>query len=230
MKKVIAFDLDNTLALLGKGIEEENIRILKHLEDRGHTIAIVSGKPTYYLTGFMRQVGLKNPILVGENGAVIQYGVDLPPKKNYILPYSLDAKGSIKLLDEEIRELYPDMFFQPNLVGLTPFPRNEEEFDKIQEIIDKNKENLKDIEIYRHSDSFDIVPNNHSKYSGMEKLSELLNIPRENVIAVGDGVNDYPMFDFANLALGINVSEPEKVDKVFNSITEALKFLDSYLE
>ncbi|MBQ3002547.1 MAG: HAD hydrolase family protein, partial [Clostridia bacterium] len=51
MHKVLVFDLDGTLAELGKGITQENIQKLFQLESMGYRIAVCSGKPTYYLCG-----------------------------------------------------------------------------------------------------------------------------------------------------------------------------------
>ncbi len=224
-QKLIAFDLDNTLAALGRGITDENLGKLRILEQKGARIAIVSGKPTYYLCGFMRQVELKSPVLVGENGAVIQFGVDLPPKDFYIQPYSEDAKRSIRLLHQKINEVLPHLWYQPNMVGLTPFPTNQREFDIINQIILENQPQLKDIEIYQHCDSFDITPCGITKYTGLGELGRLLGITKKDTIAVGDGVNDYPMFDYAGHAVGINVAEPEKVDIVFTDPADALDYL-----
>ena len=53
----------------------------------------------------------------------------------------------------------------------------------------------------------------------------MLGLEAKDVIAVGDGINDYPMFEYAGLALGINVAEEERVDKNFPTITEALKYI-----
>lgn len=87
---MIALDLGNTLAELDEGIKEENSELLKQLEKNGNKLAIMSGKPTYYLSNFLRPVGLKTPILVGENSTVIQIGIDLYPE-HYIIPYTDDA-------------------------------------------------------------------------------------------------------------------------------------------
>ena len=84
MIKLAVFDLDDTLAPVGRGIAEHDLKRLKELEDMGVRIALSSGKPTYYLCGLLRQLGLKRPIMIGENGIVIQFGVDLPPKKYYV--------------------------------------------------------------------------------------------------------------------------------------------------
>ena len=225
MIRLIVFDLDGTLANLGKGILPENLARLRQLEEAGARIAICSGKPTYYLCGFMRQVGLSAPILVGENGAVIQFGVDLPPKDYFVAPYSSAARRSIRLLRDALESAVPGMWYQPNEVGLTPFPRSEAEFDAVQACIDALSPRLEDVLVYRHCDSFDITPNGITKKSGLERLSALLGISAEETAAVGDGVNDYPMFEYAGLSLGVNVKDPEKVDRNFDSIDSALDFL-----
>ena len=43
--------------------------------------------------------------------------------------------------------------------------------------------------------------------------------------AIGDGSNDYPMFDFAGLALGVNVKDKSKVDIDFPTAGEAITYL-----
>ena len=225
MYKLIVFDLDGTLAALGKGILGEDLAALRALEDAGARIAICSGKPTYYLCGFMRQVGLRAPVLVGENGAVIQLGVDLPPKDYFVAPYSDAAKRSIRLLREALMRDVPGMWYQPNEVGLTPFPRDDAEFSAVQHVIDALAHELKDVIIYRHCDSFDITPEGITKKSGLARLGALLGIAAEETAAVGDGVNDYPMFEYAGLAVGVNVKDESRVDVNFAAVNEALRFL-----
>ena len=230
MVRLIVFDLDGTLAALGKGIEPENLKLLHALEEKGARIAICSGKPTYYLCGFMRQVGLKKPILVGENGAVIQMGVDLPPTQYYVAPYSEGAKRSIRLLREAIERAVPGMWYQPNEVGLTPFPRNDAEFAAVQAAIDALSDQICDVIVYRHCDSFDITPEGITKKSGLERLGALLGIAAEETVAVGDGVNDYPMFEYAGHAVGVNVRDVSKVDVNFATAKEALGYLLARIE
>ena len=225
MMKLIVFDLDGTLAALGKGIEAENLKLRERLEESGARIAICSGKPTYYLCGFMRQVGLKAPILVGENGAVIQMGVDLPPREYHVAPHSEAARRSIRLLRDAFERAVPGLWYQPNEVGLTPFPRNEAEFDALQAAIDALSGEIRDVIVYRHCDSYDITPEGITKKSGLERLGALLGITAEETIAVGDGVNDYPMFEYAGHAVGIRVKDEGRVDVNFDTANEALEYL-----
>lgn len=230
MYKLIVFDLDGTLAALGKGILPEDLALLRRLEDAGARIAICSGKPTYYLCGLMRQVGLRAPVLVGENGAVIQLGVDLPPRDYFVVPYSDAAKRSIRLLRDALERDVPGMWYQPNEVGLTPFPRDEAEFAAVQRVIDALAPELRDVIVYRHCDSFDITPDGVTKKSGLARLGALLGITAQETAAVGDGVNDYPMFEYAGFSVGVNVRDESRVNVNVASANEALSFLLKTLE
>ena len=225
MTRLIVFDLDGTLAQSGKGIEISDVAKLKRIEKMGIRIAICSGKPVSYLCGLMRQVELESPILLGENGAVLQIGVELPPKEQHILPYSHLAKESLRIVKEEIDSRIPDIWYQPNLVGVTPFPQNDAEFDVIEALLMEKKHTLQDVKVYRHVDCFDIVPEGVDKKEGVHFLAQHMGLTPEEIIAVGDGVNDYPMFAYAGMALGINVEDESLVDRNFNEITEALDFL-----
>ena len=71
MHKLLVFDLDGTLAPVGKPMADDTLGLLRSLEKAGYRIAVCSGKPTYYLCGLLRQAGLDAPVLIGENGAVL---------------------------------------------------------------------------------------------------------------------------------------------------------------
>ena len=225
MYKLIVFDLDNTLCPTGMGMTQENMAQLRALEESGARIAIASGKPAYYLCGFARQIGLKNPAFVGENGAAVHIGIELPPSVYEETPYSEAAARSIALLRNRIKEALPGIWFQPNVTGLTPFPRCEQEFVVIEEIIESLRGELQDVIVYRHADSFDITPCGITKQSGVKRLGELLEIAAENTVAVGDGVNDYPMFEYAGFSAGVNVKDENRVDRNFSTIDDVLGFL-----
>lgn len=223
MIKLIAFDLDKTLADLGEGILPENIQKLKQLEDKGITILLSSGKPVYYLCGFMRQVGLKSPILMGENGGALQVGIKLPPSQYYIMPYPNKIIKVLQRMKEDITQICKqDIFLQPNQVGLTVFPKNEEQFTLIRNYLNTSGENNSDLSIYEHIDSFDITPSGINKGEGLKYLCNILGIQLSETVAVGDGSNDIPMFEVAGYSIGIAIKETERADVVYSTIEEAL--------
>lgn len=225
MVRLLVFDLDSTLAPLGKGIGEKELKLLKKIEENGVRIAICSGKTCDYLCGFMRQVGLNNPVLIGENGAVIRYGVDLPPKYHHKIPFSEEVVEALSEIKKILEERFPHIWFQPNKVGVTPFPTFPEEFEEIQAILDTWREEKEGIQVFRHVDSFDIVPAGIDKAVGIGFVLEQLGITTEEIIAIGDGVNDYCMFEMAGFAVGVNVKEAFRVDINFNTTLEMLEYI-----
>ena len=217
-------DLDGTLAALGKGITDENIQKLRYLESCGYRIAICSGKPTYYLCGLMRQVGLHSPILIGENGATFVFGVDLPPVTHMVYPYSDTAKVQLQTLAHKLDVVLGDgVWYQPNEVGITPFPPDDECFDRIQQVL--QGADLSELSVYRHCDSFDIVPSCISKANGLAFLAKHLGLDAKDFVAVGDGVNDLPMFGYADVSLAIGNTVAHAATHAFDTIEEALDFI-----
>lgn len=225
MVRLLVFDLDSTLAPLGKGIGEKELELFRKIEKNGVRIAICSGKTCDYLCGFMRQVGLDEPILIGENGAVIRFGVDLPPKYHYIIPFSQEIVQVLAEIKKNLEEKFPHMWFQPNKIGVTTFPTSLEEFEEIQEMLDVWREGKEGIQVFRHVDSFDIVPAGIDKAVGIGFVLKQLGITTEEMIAIGDGVNDYCMFEMAGFAIGVNVKEAFRVNKNLNSTQEMLEYV-----
>lgn len=230
MIRLLVFDLDSTLAPLGKGIGKTELELFRQLEEEGVTIAICSGKTCDYLCGFLRQVGLKRPVMIGENGAVIRFGIDLPPQKHYRVPFSKEAEESLKKVRLLLEERFPRLWFQPNKVGVTPFPTTDQEFQKIEELLQEHKDEMKEIVVYRHIDSFDIVPAGINKAGGIKYLLDIMKITPQEMIAIGDGVNDYPMFALAGFSVGVNVKEEHRVDVNCKDTLEMLQFLKRKLD
>ncbi len=229
MIKLIVFDLDSTLAPLGKPISESTASRLRLLSASGIRIAIASGKPTYYLCGLCRQAALPDTILIGENGAAIEFGVELPPKVSVTLPSSDAAKKTIAFVRRGLEEKLPHLWYQPNRVALTPFFSSDEDADTIADFLRENEDSIRDVVIYPQCDCYDIVPVGIDKGAGLTELCRMLSISTDEVVAVGDGINDGPMFSVAGISVGINYRYPEKVSRSFPAIDEALDYIDALI-
>ena len=225
MIKLIAFDLDDTLAPVGEAIPPGALGTLRLLEDEGVRLAVCSGKPVYYLCGFARQAGLRRAALVGENGAVIQLGTALPPARFDVLRPSPAARRGMDELRSAIEAALPDIWFQPNETCLTPFPVSPREHAVIGELLRKHPDALAALDVYHHLDSFDIVPKGVDKGVGLARLGAMLGVTAAETAAVGNGENDYPMFDYAALSVGVRVPDESRVDKNFDSLPAALSYL-----
>lgn len=224
MHKLLVFDLDGTLAPVGRPMADDTLELLRSLEKAGYRIAVCSGKPTYYLCGLLRQAGLDAPVLIGENGAVLQYGVELPPAIFHVFPCAAEAKEQLKALRKGFDEVCGEqVWYQPNELMLTPFQKNEEAFEQLQRVIDSSDTSA--LTVYRHCDCFDIVPKGLDKAAGLKLFAENERLSAEDMIAVGDGVNDIPMFEFADVSVKIGRGIDYKADYAFDSIQEAMRHI-----
>lgn len=223
--RLIVFDLDGTLAPPAGGISPAACAHLRDLRAMGVRIAIASGKPAFYLAGFFRMAGLPDLILIGENGLETLFGIDLPPKKRTVFPLSPEVKEALTRVRAEIDAALGDaVYYQPNTVAVTPCPRDLRELDTVEEILARGgyREFL---DAYRFAFCFDILPRGASKAEGVRALGKELGIPAAETVAVGNEDNDYPMFEYAGLSLGIRVPDRTRVDRNFDSIEEALVYL-----
>lgn len=222
MERLVVFDLDGTLAEIGKSIKAENVGKLKEIE-RYANVAICSGKPIYYLCGLTRQVGLKKPIHIGENGAVICFGYDLPPSRYERAKVDKNTKNTLNRLREEIEEKLGDgVWFQPNEVALTPFPRGEKEWEILDEIVQDYSEALQGVNVYKQCDCYDFCPCDIDKAVGVKKVMDYLGVSKDGLFVVGDGNNDLSMLSLTDNAYGIDMLDNDRVKIKCNSVDEAL--------
>ena len=231
MIKLAVFDLDGTLAPVAKGISLADIALLKEIRSHGVTLAICSGKPMGYLSGFFRQTELEDFYLIAENGAVLQKGIEYPPEFYREVPIAEEAKATIRYLTDAVRNYIDAPFLQPNQVEFTVYHRTKEELDAANALLldTERAGKMQGVEIYHHFDCIDVIPLGVNKQSGIKTLCALLGVTTDEVVATGDGINDYPMFECAGVSLGIRLPDPSRVTKNCASITEALRYILSTL-
>lgn len=222
--RLCVFDLDGTLAPPDGGLSPITLEKLRALSLRGVRIAVASGKPTFYLAGFFRMANFGDIILIGENGVETVFGIDLPPRHRTALPVSREVRATLRRLRDELEEAFPGIFFQPNTLAVTPCPRTPEEMDAVEAILDRGGYRTL-LDVYRFPFCFDILPRGFSKAEGIRALAAELSLSADEVAAVGNDLNDYPMFAYAGLSIGINLAEPTRADRNFTTIEAALDYL-----
>jgi HAD superfamily hydrolase (TIGR01484 family) len=226
MIKLLILDVDNTLAQPGKPVDERIKQTLKNLESKKIKIVLISGKPIIYLSGLASQLGLKNTILCGENGACIYTSPRFPPKKQYIESPSKEENQILNALQSDILKTFKeDVWIQPNMVNLTIFSRSNKKLNDLERFIDEypNQKVKQKFNIFKHSDAIDIVPSHINKGKALKKIMTIEGIKKSEVIAVGDGENDIPMFSEADISIGINLP---KTQHNFPDIFKAMQFIE----
>ena len=74
------------------------------------------------------------------------------------------------------------------------------------------------------------MPAQIDKAVGISYLLNIMELVPEQIVAVGDGVNDYSMFSLAGFSVGVNVKEEKRVNKNCKNTLEMLQFVTDYLK
>lgn len=228
--RLLAFDIDGTLAPHDRGSTLETREVLQHLESMGVVICLISGRPVDYVSGQARQLGLINPIVSGENGSIIYFGNDYPIEKEIKFEYTVDDTEKLERYKKIIKERYLEFIWEsPNRVNYSFFlDENEDKLKK--EIYSFTEKFFKgtNFEFYLHPDNaFDIVYKGINKGWGIHKIKDYLGCSILDIVTIGDGLNDVPMFNETYYSIGVG-----RQDTKFsvNSIGDAFNIIYNLLE
>lgn len=199
--RLIAFDIDGTLAKINTPIPPERAGFLRELKREGLHITLISGKPTAYICGLARQVGLTDIIASGENGAEVYYSATFPPtcwEKIY------EGKAL-----EEIRSSLQDsigdkVWFQPNGVNIAAFPTRAGYMEAVVSQI-KETANKFNLQFYIHSDCAEIIAPGVDKGVAIQRILNHLGLNKDQILSVGDSHNDLSMFKASGQAIAIGL-------------------------
>lgn len=214
--KALMLDIDGTL--IGNGAQEKiSDRVIKTIS-RSHSkisIGIISGRPLPKAKFVIDQLNLKTPCVVSGGAQMIDPVSHEILWEQTILPSDLEKILTIvKNLPQPTRVLVED--------GLNEhvFP-HEMKFTKAlgvyfpampYEIYKQVTHGLKDISTIAVTEcvSFDlglyalhITHANATKKDGVLKIAEILDIRPGEIIGVGDGYNDFPLFNACGLKVAV---------------------------
>ncbi len=221
--KLICFDVDNTLAPINGPVAESTKTKIQSLMDAGIQVLLISGKPTIYLAGMVRQLGLDGIMVAGGNGEVGYSDHFFPPE--FVIEMGLTIEEKLLLSEvtkSVIKEVDGRIWLQPNLYQLTIFHyENDGVIEEVRSVLQKVlrvTDPLGIMKVYEHVDCFDVLPVKLSKGNMVKKIAHHLGYELSEVIAVGDGQNDVSMFDIVGHSVGINTSDSIQVDAWHGSI------------
>lgn len=224
--RLLAFDVDYTLAAANRPILPSTVELLNEFQRRGVQIMLLSGKPVSYLAGLGRQLGLSEDlVLAGENGAAIISSHSFPPSWQRIEQPADNVRKTLEKFVGLVGEKYGErIWLQPNLVNVSVFWRDPDDKDEITEFSrDFAREAGEDaVRIYEHIDAVEVTVPDVDKGTALTWMIDKLGIGTEDVVAVGDSSNDLPMFKVAGLSVGVAFDQAEKD---FEDIDSALRWL-----
>lgn len=229
MKKYMFFDIDGTLTCpKSSEIPESTIDTLKRLKEKGHVLAIATGRPYPMVKDVAKLAGIDYIVCNGGN-AIYKDGecyLDLPldkddcmylfeecEKNNISYAFVNAVEMNCYTKDEQFEKDIKGDFFIGNIMIQKDLDyRKVDNFFRLFIAVTKEQEEklngLKKLVGSRYHDHYIIVEPD-DKYHGIERMMDLLHAPIEDVVVFGDGKNDIRMFQSApaSIAMGNAIEE-----------------------
>jgi Cof subfamily protein (haloacid dehalogenase superfamily) len=232
---VIFFDIDGTLLDHHKELPSSTIEAIQELKNRGHLVAIATGRGPFMFKNIRDELGVDT--FVSYNGQFVVV------KGEVVYKNPMELLSLEKLTNVAVENGHPVVYMDPDgmkanvpehpyitagfaslKVG-TPAvdPLYYQENDIFQTLLFCEEGKEKSYEeafpafdfIRWHEVSVDVLPKGGSKANGIEKVMEILHIPKDRIYAFGDGLNDIEMLSTVenSVAMGNGVEEVKKVAK-----------------
>lgn len=246
---MVALDVDGTL-LLPHGASEHVVENVRAALDAGMTLVIASGRGIEAVRPVLNHVKLESAWAVTSNGAtLVRYSANEPGGVRVIKRHTFDPAETIDRLLERFPDVYigvevPEGFFVdrpfPGCVFFEPtWQRSVEELRTVETtrvvaMVDGmdvrdfdaalTEIGIGDIAQFAvgWTTWVDIGPKGVTKATGLQDLEDELGIPHEGTVAVGDGLNDIEMLEWAAHGVAMGSGLPQ-VKAAANAVTTTVE-------
>lgn len=222
---LIMLDLDGTLLNNQSLISKESKEYLKGLQNKGHKIVLITGRPYRGCINFYRELELDTPLIV-DNGASI-YGMGNFPDKFYTIPKTMLDDIFLFVKDHLVTAFYTvddylfsyktekrlEFYFHLNeqsVIIERPYTENTTEAPLVMMVIKKPFNKKFEKFIYeqkilslrswgedKKNAIYEIYLKGINKGTAMNDVIKLLGHDKKDVIAFGDGDNDVELISYA---------------------------------
>lgn len=221
-RKILFFDIDGTIICKnGEYIPESTIVALKKAQENGNIIIVNTGRTRSFIDKKIEDIGFDGYIcgcgtyIELDNQILYSKTID---KERYSDIITFTRENQIEAIFEGTKAIFMDFESQNENtqyrikkfmdlgINIKPYDSEDLCFDKFFATLE-DRNNLDYIRKYLESreslicteisqNNIEVVPQGHSKASGMEVLLNHYNIGKENSFAFGDSYNDLDMFKY----------------------------------
>lgn len=246
--KAVFIDLDGTLLTDELSISQGSIDVLKRLTRAGVLISVVTARSPAASLSFYEELGILDNPIICFNGALIQkqntilHDISIEtPSVAKIIKALRSFKINISIYRHydwytERIDAWVNQERKLTKSATTKISFNEllaEGFrpNKIlcmgnSEIIDEAERHIKksalfpDLNIHKSKKSYlEIMNNGASKMQAIEKVLQLYNINKDEIITIGDNYNDIDMFSLSKTSIAMG-NAPDEVKKYATFVTD----------
>jgi Cof subfamily protein (haloacid dehalogenase superfamily) len=238
--KLVAIDLDGTLVHNARDIPERNLRALRMVMDQGVTVAIATGRMHSSARDFVGRLGIPHTTpIISYNGAMVRLPDAEEPMRHVAVPADLASQVVQHTVDERLHLNYflDDVLYVTHVdywarlyqsrAGNVPTPAGDlRRFDGeaptklliatqpsgAAELLAREQALFGDrLYVTRSMPEYiELLNPEVSKGAAVAWLAGHLGLAREQVMAIGDMLNDLPMIEWA----GTGVAMPKAAEAV----------------
>jgi hypothetical protein len=210
--------MDGTLLRRGKEISAETRRSLAEAADRGIHIILATGRPYRDALPYAEDLGLQMPMVINNGSEIWESPARLHSR------HELPAKEVCRLLDLAARFGRDVRYWAHTVSGRvdeTNLPRDPASLQWLQFGIHASRREVL-AEIFEETKSWGAfeISNSHplniefnapgiSKASGLEEVCQILHVPMDETVAVGDSLNDLAMIARAGFGVAMGNAQEE---------------------
>ncbi len=245
MIKLVAIDIDGTLISDDLEIGAKTKTKIRELIDRGILVTLVTGRTYTSSKQFSDILGIEVPLVVYNGGIIansqtkdILYEKKIPLEESKNIIKFAEDKGIyvkayvddvlyVEKIDERTRNFIEHHKVKWVELGL---PLSEELPSGTNMIVtiseDINMKELYNVVEPKNSvktmstpNSIEYIPKNVSKGEGIKYLARKYNINRDEILAIGNSLNDLAMIEYAGIGVAMKNSDPMLLNR-WNNISE----------
>lgn len=219
--KLVAIDMDGTLLNDAHQLTPKTLEVLQKAVEKGIMIVLATGRGIHNVRLVPEAIALNQPV-VAANGADIYYKAMDIGEKSYLLQQSVETLMSI--IDEvkipfwgftdqgvfENRSLTVDETTRCLKIGVQTLDK-----DLLQSFYNRVKD-IENLEVTQSAKTnYEINYRGISKATGVQKLCDYYGIMMDEVMCLGDSLNDLKLFEVAGFPVAVKnaIDELKEVAK-----------------
>ena len=247
-KKIVFFDIDDTLYTHELGIPKKTVEAIKKLRENGDLAFICTGRSKAMIFPFIVDVGFDG--IIAGAGTYAEYNGEILMRQDMDEEVAAEAVRKLRqfgfktvpeghdYLYYENTNLWNDTYkavygvFMDNIGDkMREIPADERGMNvsKISAVFtdecnyeEASKYFSESYTVVNHGNFLmEIIPNGYSKAEGIKKVIETLGIPHDNTYALGDSMNDYEMIEYVKYGIAMGNSD-KRIIEIADYVTDSI--------